>query len=1239
MNKVRQVLRRIVPRGKGVVVALYGGFFAVLLAQAARGVGQYWDWTFPYYADQITNFFGRASQSWTAMAGGSPLGYSSDYFVRWVISLFSWLQPEWLLYLLLLVLFVAGSFGVYLIARVHVKPAIAFLLGLAAFVNPTIFYKFTAGHIDYMVSYVILIYLVYFLLYRFRPNMRSAILVGLLWALIGAQIQFLAIAGGLIILYFIFQPDMWRWKFLAPLLLLPVLGNAVWLSNFIFAGADIASVSGEATKGSFRGASSSDYLHIFSFSFSKATLITRFYGVYELLLYGLIFVLMVAALLKSKRKQIEDAWLLTFLLVVLFFATGLFQLINLGPITTLYPMFREVGHFAPVIVLVVILLLGRLMPRGAVKGVVVVWLVLVVGLSFLRYQLNAQSIDFAAVRDKFAEFKQFDDKHPDPGGRVLMYPFFGQYSFVDFPRQFQANLPMRNSGHDGFTTYSDQEFIKNAVKPQDFKLSMQYQLLSTQNIDVLKPYNIRYIYDFSHIYESFYDRYVPPSTYDGNLGWIKNNPNFMDQLLAANPGKLKRVSDHILEVTNYTPRVTTGDALYAVNSKNDGEVARLFMSTAFPERSYDYIDRSTAARTPQNTGSVAPLLTNAQPDLIDMAGKSLTQTIRPEQGAVTKLYRTSQPSTVAYQAVNGTVVFYAGGTGKLYLNGQLIQDDQSAQPQIISQIKMAPDKEYFIALGGTIKPIKRNGAEVIGRLGNNQILELFAGAPNLISNASFEAGLWGQQVGDCNDFDDQPDISMKQNAETASLGKKSLELRAKRHNACTSTNFELKGNSLYLLGHDYQSPNAETASFYLRFNNSDKEGIKRYQAISDDKWHSSYYPIITPQDARSGQLFLHAMGSNKDQPAINRYDNIRLTELTKVGEFPITAAQKKYDSTELAAGKEATFHYVDPTYNYQNAVRNGSFEEGAWQEKTHDCNAYDAAPRIGMSLDKNIKKHGSQSLKLEVTRHTACTFTNVPIQPDTEYLLMFDYKAEGSGQLGYFAEFDGADVGSQERITPKGKEWQTYATKIRSPYSSSLRLYLHAYETNGSTKQTVYFDNVRLVAVPSVAQQFYVVGEPVAGITKPERLEYRTNSETNRTVKVTGARGPFVVMLSESYHPSWLLRLPSATADNWLAPGSIAEAGEQFRANSYANGWLVDPAKICAGDQPSCHKNADGSYNIDLVAEFTPQRWFEINRFVSVSTLVLAGGYIALTHRQAKRRYELEGVYRHPLAWRRHKRK
>lgn len=1171
--------------------------------------------------------------AWTNDANGSPLGYSSDYFFRFIVSICRFAQPELVLWLLLITLFSVGAYGVYLIARRNLKAWPAFLLGLAAFVNPAIFYKFTAGHIDYLMSYDIFIYLVYFLYYRFKPTTRSACILGLLLALIGVQIQFFVIAGLLIGFFFIFRPDLWRWRFLVPLIALPILINIVWLSNFLFGGADLASISGEATKASFNATSSSNYLNIFSFSFSQATLISKFYSFYELLLYGLSFTLLVVVLLRARRKKLEDVSLLLFLLVMLFLATGLFQAINLGFLTTLYPMFREVGHFAPVVVLVLLVLMARLMPSGLTKWLSLAWLVVIVIISFGKYQSQTQSLNFGAARQEFAEFKQFSDTHKSPEHRILAYPFFDQYAFVNFPMSFQNSLPMRNSGHDSFTDFFSGQYVQDAIKPQDFKQSLQYRLLKTLDISVLKSYNVQYIYDFSSIYESYYDRYVPSSTYDNDLSLIKNNPDFLQQLAAANPGKLRQLGPHIWEITDARSRVASIQNLYNVTNEQDGESSRSFMESVFPNQTFDYV--SETAKVPPSTGQVTSLFSATQENAINVQDKSLSQKVDAGGSHQASLYSNRVPDQIFYKATKGVVTFYAKSSGKLYQGGRLIQDDDALPPQQLGQIQLGKNGQYYAGINGDIIPLNRDGGGSIGRLTSSSVLQLYTTVgDNSIANPSFESGLWGQQVGDCNNFDSHPDIAMKLDTQHASDGRNSLELLARRHDACTSTRFGLKNDTTYLLSYDYQSPNAQTASFYLRFNSSDQNAIKRFQGINDSAWHTTNQLIITPSDATTAQLFVHAIANNSAAQTINRYDNFKFVELKELDAANIALPNADYTSRTVQVGQDSpAFRFVDDRYDYANVIKNGSFEDGLWQSQVTDCDNYDSTPVIGMSLNKASSTDGKQSLELDATRHAACAYTNVNVKPATTYALSFDYRGNSAKQAGYYVEFSGNDNGPQQRIDILDNKWHTYSTEIQVPnLTDSLRLYLHAYESNGSSKNVVLFDNVKLIALPSVDQRFYVVSQPDHPLVPPQNVSFQAINTTKKTALVTGAKGSFVLSLSESYHSGWRLELDDNKlhdAPTWLPGVSVHEVADHFKINNYANAWYIDPAVLCESSSDSCTKHSDGSYDIKLVAEFVPERWFVVNRTISISTLVLVTTYIAVSSYYAKKYREDEGVYRH----------
>lgn len=71
--------------------------------------------------------------------------------------------------------------------------------------------------------------------------------------------------------------------------------------------------------------------------------------------------------------------------------------------------------------------------------------------------------------------------------------------------------------------------------------------------------------------------------------------------------------------------------------------------------------------------------------------------------------------------------------------------------------------------------------------------------------------------------------------------------------------------------------------------------------------------------------------------------------------------------------------------------------------------------------------------------------------------------------------------------------------------------------------------------------------------------------------------------------------------------------------NGYANSWTIDPDEICL-HSAQCIKNADGSYDVELVIEFWPQRLFYIGSIVSGTTLFACLSYLTLSLFRRKKR-------------------
>lgn len=83
-----------------------------------------------------------------------------------------------------------------------------------------------------------------------------------------------------------------------------------------------------------------------------------------------------------------------------------------------------------------------------------------------------------------------------------------------------------------------------------------------------------------------------------------------------------------------------------------------------------------------------------------------------------------------------------------------------------------------------------------------------------------------------------------------------------------------------------------------------------------------------------------------------------------------------------------------------------------------------------------------------------------------------------------------------------------------------------------------------------------------------------------------------------------------------LKDGSIAETWfktpidngqDHLQVNGYANSWIIDPSKICA-DSNKCVKNADGSYDMEIVVEFWSQRLYYLGGAISGASLLICIG-------------------------------
>ncbi|KKS96085.1 MAG: hypothetical protein UV73_C0012G0113 [Candidatus Gottesmanbacteria bacterium GW2011_GWA2_43_14] len=98
-----------------------------------------------------------------------------------------------------------------------------------------------------------------------------------------------------------------------------------------------------------------------------------------------------------------------------------------------------------------------------------------------------------------------------------------------------------------------------------------------------------------------------------------------------------------------------------------------------------------------------------------------------------------------------------------------------------------------------------------------------------------------------------------------------------------------------------------------------------------------------------------------------------------------------------------------------------------------------------------------------------------------------------------------------------------------------------------------------------------------------------------------------------SYYETWFA---GKSDDSWISKitgfnKSILQVPDDthLMVNGYANSWIIDPEKICKNNG-FCKINDDGSYDLEMVIEFWPQRLFYLGLGISGMTLLLCLIYL-----------------------------
>jgi len=549
--------------------------------------------------------------------------------------------------------------------------------------------------------------------------------------------------------------------------------------------------------------------------------------------------------------------------------------------------------------------------------------------------------------------------------------------------------------------------------------------------------------------------------------------------------------------------------------------------------------------------------------------------------------------------------------GNIYVNGRALQ-----QRVDYLDVFSEPESEFLIENNSKVSLLSEG--VIINTSAPTNIYKLATDSER--TEGLFGSEFSATEVGDCNNYDENPVLSMSQ-LET-DLGA-TIQLEATRHNACVSRKIPVTDSGQeYLLEFDYRGQDAEFVGFNLGFEgdlNPENASYGKKLKISESG-NQSYAEIIkVPNGTRSITFHLYSYESDGFKNNVVQYANVFFSKVELVESIG-PERHDSFTSVDLGVSEDGVenFLFKDPGHNFRNHISNGSFDDGLWVDAVSNCNNFDDNPILGMQLVSG--KDGS-ALQLEATRHTACTYqTDISVKGGTEYFFEFDYQSENAENAGYYIAFnDVIDSSVSDRPVVDGAEWQTFATSFVTPIGATrMSLHVYSYSSDGKTNVVTQYDNFRLTELPNITNQYYLAGESMVRIEKPESLNFKIINPTKKTVSVRGATTPFYLAMSESHHPQWQLQFANDKIrgffGSWVpfVSPDVVSSDAHFELNGFLNGWYVDVDQYCR-DDGLCVQNADGSYDIEFVIEFFPQRWFYLGLLISSLTLVGCLGYLGFS--------------------------
>ena len=538
----------------------------------------------------------------------------------------------------------------------------------------------------------------------------------------------------------------------------------------------------------------------------------------------------------------------------------------------------------------------------------------------------------------------------------------------------------------------------------------------------------------------------------------------------------------------------------------------------------------------------------------------------------TRLISQVTPNIYA-QVTKGTIIITEEYDSEYIINGETKQLNSS---RVIETEQVDADGNYFVKFDDKFVEVLQESKTFVGSPKSNKFTYSLFQSDAPVLNDGFENGLWNEVVGDCANYDNSPDIS--QELKDDDLGKY-LNLRSKKHIACTSKTLEIKKEGQYILSYSSKSldSNTQKNGVYFGKRNDDDYYFKQ-NGNASNFWKRETLPLYIEKTG-SFDIFLYAYEPQSDKPSTVGYDNISIKQIEEIKKFD-------YASDNFVQFLENNVKYGDTLQINKKNIINRSFEDtfngGLWNEKLGDCLNYDDKPDISQRINT---ENNNFNLELRARRHFACTSKELTLSAiNRKVNVSFRARSNNTADVRTYIENDDLSKVYNFKQTPN--QWFYQEINVE-PVSDSIGLAFYATENNGNEVIT-NFDDVIVTDYDPIVESFFLVEQSDSYI-KPTLKEEYVNT-TDRKVTGTDISKDTAIFANENYNSSWVI-------DN-LKP-------DQYKLYKTVDGFMV--FVIDAGS------NID---NIHFV--YKPQKLMDIGLWITGVTWLIILAYLVYNWRKPK---------------------